>query len=143
MLDIKITRTDSPKEKPRGPLGFGKIFTDHMFIMNYTEGMGWHDPRVVPFQDISLSPACVVFHYGQEMFEGMKAYKGEDGKTFLFRPYKNAARANDNIPKVSIRSVQNPRTLSGAISSTLATPRNEHASNAPEESTDSTPGASL
>ena len=102
MLDIKITRTDSPKEKPRGPLGFGKIFTDHMFIMNYTEGMGWHDPRVVPFQDISLSPACVVFHYGQEMFEGMKAYKGEDGKTYLFRPYKNAARANESNKRLCI-----------------------------------------
>ena len=79
MLDVKITRTATPKEKPHGPLGFGKIFTDHMFMMNYTEGIGWHDPRVVPFQDISLSPACVVFHYGQEMFEGMKAYRGEDG----------------------------------------------------------------
>ena len=102
MLDIKITKTATPKEKPQGPLGFGKIFTDHMFMMNYTEGIGWHDPRVVPFQDISLSPACVVFHYGQEMFEGMKAYRGENGETYLFRPFKNAARANQSNARLCI-----------------------------------------
>ncbi|MBQ8339746.1 MAG: branched-chain amino acid aminotransferase [Clostridia bacterium] len=102
MLDIKVTKTTTPKEKPQGPLGFGKIFTDHMFMMNYTEGMGWHDPRVVPFQDISLSPACVVFHYGQEMFEGMKAYRGENGETYLFRPFKNAARANQSNKRLCI-----------------------------------------
>ena len=75
MLDIKITRTETPKAKPAAgqKLGFGKIFTDHMFAMNYTEGQGWHDPRVVPFQNISLSPAAMVYHYGQEMFEGLKA----------------------------------------------------------------------
>ena len=102
MLDIKVTKTTTPKEKPQGPLGFGKIFTDHMFMMNYTEGMGWHDPRVVPFQDISLSPACVVFHYGQEMFEGMKAYRGENGETYLFRPFKNAERANRSNQRLCI-----------------------------------------
>ena len=76
MLDIKITKTTSPKEKPAAdqPLGFGKIFTDHMFIMDYTEGKGWHDPRIVPFQNISLSPAAMVYHYGQEMFEGLKVF---------------------------------------------------------------------
>lgn len=105
MLDIKITRTESPKQKPTGTLGFGKVFTDHMFVMNYTEGMGWHDARVVPFSDISLSPACVVFHYGQEMFEGMKAYKGENGETFLFRPYMNAARANESNRRLCIPEI--------------------------------------
>ena len=96
MLDIKYMLTDSPKEKPaKGQkLGFGKIFTDHMFVMNYTEGKGWHDPRIVPFQNISLSPAAMVYHYGQEMFEGLKAYKGEDGEVFLFRPDMNAKRTN-------------------------------------------------
>ena len=105
MLDVKVTRTTAPKEKPQGKLGFGKIFTDHMFVMNYTEGMGWHDPRVVPFADISLSPACVVFHYGQEMFEGMKAYKGADGKTYLFRPEKNAQRANESNKRLCIPEI--------------------------------------
>ncbi|MBR3003928.1 MAG: branched-chain amino acid aminotransferase [Lachnospiraceae bacterium] len=102
MLDIKITRTTTPKEKPTGPLGFGKIFTDHMFIMNYTEGIGWHDPRIEPFHDLSISPACVILHYGQEMFEGLKAYKGVDGHNYLFRPDMNAKRANVSNDRLCI-----------------------------------------
>ena len=93
MLDIRITRTDSPKEKPQGKLGFGKIFTDHMFIMNYEDGKGWFDPRIEPFHNLELSPASMVFHYAQEMFEGLKAYKGVDGKNYVFRPDMNAKRA--------------------------------------------------
>lgn len=54
MLDIKITKTTAPKEKPKGKLGFGRIFTDHMFVMDYTQGVGWHDPRIVPYQDLTL-----------------------------------------------------------------------------------------
>ena len=96
MLDIKIELTKTPKAKPvpGQKLGFGKIFTDHMFVMNYTEGKGWHDARIEPFHNISLSPAAMVYHYGQEMFEGLKAYKGEDGQVFLFRPDMNAKRTN-------------------------------------------------
>ncbi len=102
MLDIKITRTTSPKAKPEGPLGFGRIFTDHMFIMDYTKGKGWHDPRIVPYQDLVLSPAAMVFHYGQEMFEGLKAYKGDDGKSYLFRPDMNGKRTNDTNKRLCI-----------------------------------------
>lgn len=102
VLDIKIVKTDKPKEKPQGPLGFGKIFTDHMFVMDYTEGKGWHDPRVVPFADFTLSPAAMVFHYGQEMFEGLKAYRGADGKSYLFRPDMNAKRANRSNERLCI-----------------------------------------
>ena len=96
MLDIKIQRTETPKAKPAPgqKLGFGKIFTDHMFVMNYTEGKGWHDPRIEPFHNISLSPAAMVYHYGQEMFEGLKAYKSENGDVYLFRPDMNAKRTN-------------------------------------------------
>ena len=104
MLDIKITRTETPKEKPAAgqKLGFGKIFTDHMFVMNYTEGQGWHDARVVPFQNISLSPAAMVYHYGQEMFEGLKAYKGADVEVYLFRPDMNAKRTNASNERLVI-----------------------------------------
>ena len=102
MLDIKITRTTAPKAKPTGKLGFGKIFTDHMFVMDYTRGKGWHDPRIVPFQDITLSPAAMVFHYGQEMFEGLKAYKGADGKNYLFRPDMNAKRMADSAARLEM-----------------------------------------
>ena len=102
MLDIKITRTTSPKAKPEGPLGFGRIFTDHMFIMDYTKGKGWHDPRIVPYQDLVLSPAAMVFHYGQDMFEGLKAYKGDDGKSYLFRPDMNGKRTNATNKRLCI-----------------------------------------
>ena len=103
MLDIKITRTQTPKEKPdQSKLGFGKIFTDHMFIMDYTEGKGWHDPRIEPYHNLSLSPASMVFHYGQEMFEGLKAYRGADGKARLFRPDMNGKRTNDTNKRLCI-----------------------------------------
>ncbi len=104
MLDVKIEKTKNPKKIPaKGePLGFGHIFTDHMFIMNYTEGKGWHDPRVVPFGDITLSPAAMVLHYGQEMFEGLKAYRGDNGEVYLFRPDMNAKRANNSNDRLCI-----------------------------------------
>ena len=104
MLDIRIERTTQPKAKPipGQKLGFGKIFTDHMFVMNYTEGKGWHDARIVPFQNISLSPAAMVYHYGQEMFEGLKAYKNPDGNVYLFRPDMNAKRTNASNDRLVI-----------------------------------------
>ncbi len=104
MLNIKIERTTAPKAKPaKGEkLGFGHIFTDHMFVMNYTEGKGWHDARIVPYENISLAPSAMVFHYGQEMFEGLKAYMGEDGKAYLFRPDMNAKRANQSNDRLCI-----------------------------------------
>ena len=103
-MDIKITKTTTPKAKPvpGQPLGFGKIFTDHMFVMNYTEGKGWHDARIVPYENLSLAPSAMVFHYGQEMFEGLKAYKGEDGSVYLFRPDMNAKRANNSNKRLVI-----------------------------------------
>ena len=103
-MDIKITKTTTPKAKPvpGQPLGFGKIFTDHMFVMNYTEGKGWHDARIVPYANLSLAPSAMVFHYGQEMFEGLKAYKGEDGSVYLFRPDMNAKRANNSNKRLVI-----------------------------------------
>ena len=103
-MEIKITKTTTPKAKPAPgqPLGFGKIFTDHMFVMNYTEGKGWHDARIVPYANLSLAPSAMVFHYGQEMFEGLKAYKGEDGSVYLFRPDMNAKRANNSNKRLVI-----------------------------------------
>ena len=105
MLDIKVSKTPSPKPKPEGPLGFGRIFTDHMFLMDYTEGQGWHDPRIVPYGDLTLSPAAMVFHYGQEMFEGLKAYKGTSGEVYLFRPDKNGARTNRTNARICIPQI--------------------------------------
>lgn len=93
---FSVTLTTSPKAKPDpDKLVFGKIFTDHMFIMDYDEGQGWHDGRIVPYAPLELDPASIVFHYGQEMFEGLKAYKTKDGRVQLFRPDMNAKRTNN------------------------------------------------
>ena len=91
MLDIKITKTTHPKEKPQdeSKLGFGKKFSDHMFLMDYTAGEGWHDARIVPYGPWEMDPATTVFHYAQEIFEGMKAYRTAEGKVQLFRPECN------------------------------------------------------
>ena len=107
MLSIKIEKNTAPKSKPaKGePLGFGHIFTDHMFVMNYTTGKGWHDARIVPYGNLSVSPACSSFHYGQTMFEGMKAYKGDDGKVYVFRPDMNAKRANSSNQRLCIPEI--------------------------------------
>ena len=97
MLDIKIELTKEPKNLPDkdDPLLFGKIFTDHMFIMDYKVGQGWHDARIIPYQPLSLEPSAMVLHYGQEMFEGLKAYKAKDGRILLFRPDMNAKRTTN------------------------------------------------
>jgi len=95
MLNITISQSKQLKAKPdESNLGFGQFFTDHMFMMDYTEGMGWHDPRVIPYQPLMLDPATMVFHYGQEMFEGLKAYRDEKDEIILFRPEKNGERVN-------------------------------------------------
>ena len=106
-MDIRIEKTTSPKVKPAkgAPLGFGHIFTDHMFVMDYTEGRGWHDARIVPYGPIPLDPSAMVFHYGQTMFEGMKAYKGDDGTAYLFRPDMNAKRANSTNERLCIPKI--------------------------------------
>lgn len=101
--DIKIERTKSPKSKPDwNNLGFGKYFTDHMFLMDYTEGKGWHDPRIVPYGPLSIDPSCVMLHYGQGIFEGMKAYKTQEGDVLLFRPEKNMERINISNDRLCI-----------------------------------------
>ncbi len=107
MQEIRIERTQSPRQKPADStkLGFGQIFTDHMFIMNYDEGQGWHDPRIVPYGPLELDPAAMCLHYGQEVFEGMKAYRAPDGRVVLFRPEKNMARLNLSNDRLCIPKI--------------------------------------
>lgn len=104
MMEIKITKTTNPKQKPmdESKLGFGKSFTDHMFLMDYTVGQGWHDPRIVPYGPIPLDPSASVFHYGQEVFEGMKAYRTSDNQIRLFRPDENFKRLNTSSERICI-----------------------------------------
>lgn len=104
MLELKIELNKNLKQKQADTslLGFGKTFTDHMFVMDYTQGEGWHDAKIVPFENISISPASAVLHYGQEVFEGLKAYKTQDGKAFLFRPDQNMKRLNLSNERMDI-----------------------------------------
>jgi len=114
-MKITINKVETPKAKPDfNSLGFGKFFTDHMFMMNYSEGIGWQDARIVPFGDIPMSPATMVFHYAQEMFEGLKAYKAADGIIRLFRPDKNIERMNRTNERMCIPQV-NPDDVLQAI----------------------------
>ncbi len=95
MKDIRIELVEKRKEKPdMKNLRFGENFADHMFEMDYTEGIGWHDPRIVPYHTLEMDPASMIFHYGQATFEGLKAYRGKDGEIRLFRPEKNMERLN-------------------------------------------------
>lgn len=102
--EISITKTTSPKAKPQdeSKLGFGKIFTDHMFLMDYSEDKGWYNGRIVPFGPIPTNPASTVFHYGAEIFEGMKAYRAENGKIQLFRPMENIKRLNNSAERLCL-----------------------------------------
>ena len=105
-MDIKITRTTTPKVKPdQSKLGFGKLFTDHMFIMDYSTDKGWHDARIIPYGPIPMDPASMVLHYAQETFEGMKAYRRADGKIQLFRPEANAARMERSNRRMAMPEV--------------------------------------
>ena len=111
-MEIKIQLTETPKTKPNeNELGFGKIFTDHMFIMDYTRAEGWHNARIVPFDNLSLHPASTVFHYGAEIFEGLKAYRREDGKVQLFRPMENIKRMNSSADRMSLPLLDEEETL--------------------------------
>lgn len=102
-MNIRIEKIAAPKQKPdESALGFGQYFTDHMFIMDYTREKGWHDARIVPFGNLSLHPACTVFHYGAEIFEGMKAYRTADGSIQLFRPEQNFARLNSSAERMRL-----------------------------------------
>ena len=102
-----VTYTENPKAKPadESKLGFGRSFSDHMFLMNYTEGKGWHDGRIVPYAPLELDPSCMVLHYAQEVFEGMKAYRWEDGSIHLFRPYENAKRMQNSNERLCMPAV--------------------------------------
>jgi len=120
MLNIRIEPTPEKKIKPDyDRLGFGNYFTDHMFVMNYTEGRGWYDPRIVPYQNISLDPAAMVFHYAQEMFEGLKAYYTPDGDIQLFRPQKNIERLNNTNARLCIPQM-NPDDVLQAIKAVVS-----------------------
>ena len=97
-MEIKIIKAQPNKMKAKpadeSNLGFGKIFTDHMFSMTYKEGQGWHNAVIEPYRPLQLDPTAMCLHYAQEIFEGLKAYRGKNGSIYLFRPAENIKRMN-------------------------------------------------
>ena len=117
-MDIKIVKTTAPKAKPsEDGLGFGKHFSDHMFVMEYTRAEGWHNARIVPFENITLHPASTVLHYGSEIFEGLKAYRRADGGVQLFRPIENMRRLNNSAERLCLPTI--PEEMSMEILKTF------------------------
>ena len=111
-MKITITKTASPKTKPNdSELGFGKYFTDHMLISDYNEDEGWHNTRIVPFENLSIHPASTVLHYGTEIFEGLKAYRRSDGKVQLFRPMENVRRLNNSAERLCLPQIPEEDSL--------------------------------
>ncbi len=105
-MEITINKVACPAEKPdSSTLGFGKIFTDHMFIMDYTTDKKWHNARIVPFGNLSIHPASTVLHYGSEIFEGLKAYRRADGKVQMFRPIENIRRMNRSAERMCLPQI--------------------------------------
>lgn len=114
MQEFSITRAEPLKPKPDPKtLVFGKTFTDHMFLMNYDEGKGWHSGRIVPYAPLPLEPSAMVFHYAQEVFEGMKAYRTPDGGVQLFRPIDNVRRLNTSCDRLCIPMLPEDAALEG------------------------------
>lgn len=105
-MEIKVTKRTELKTKPdETHLKFGTEFTDHMFTMDYTEGIGWHNAQIIPYGPIELSPAAMVLHYAQEVFEGLKAYRTADGSIQFFRPKENFARMNRSCDRMCIPKI--------------------------------------
>ncbi len=105
-MEITFKKADKLKElTPEDKLGFGRVFTDHMFVMEWAADKGWHDARIVPFENISLHPASTVLHYGAEIFEGLKAYRRADGGVQMFRPIENIRRMNRSAERMSLPQI--------------------------------------
>ena len=105
-MEIRIERNQKHGTlPPSDQLGFGTVFTDHMFVMDYSSRDGWHDARIVPYGPISMSPAASVLHYGTEVFEGLKAYRTPDGSVQLFRPWENVARLNRSCERLGLPQI--------------------------------------
>lgn len=104
-IDISIQRTSNPKTKPvENELGFGRFFSDHIFVADYEPNKMWHNPRVIPYQNFSIDPGASVLHYGQALFEGMKAFRGVDQKIRLFRPEMNWKRLQVGAERLCMKA---------------------------------------
>lgn len=111
MSEIAVTKVGKAGVLPTDKdLGFGKIFTDHMFTMDYTSGKGWHSPQIIPYAEVPALPSIIVLHYGQAIFEGMKAFRTDDNRISVFRPYEYLNRFNRSakflcIPQMDVEQI--------------------------------------
>lgn len=116
-MEIKVTKVDpehmKPKPEDESQLGFGDIFADHFFIVEYDSEKGWHDASIEPLRPLSLNPAAMCLHYGQEIFEGMKAYKGKNDSIYLFRPEENINRMNRSAERLCMAQIDNDLFMEG------------------------------
>jgi len=104
ILDRSVARApQAPLDSAKLP--FGRTFSPNMFLVEWDQGQGWHDPRIVPYGPLSLHPSAMVFHYGQEIFEGLKGFRHPDGSVHLFRPDRNAARLNNSARRMSMPEI--------------------------------------
>ncbi|HJL15667.1 MAG TPA: branched-chain amino acid aminotransferase [Sandaracinaceae bacterium LLY-WYZ-13_1] len=109
-MQIEVSETQTPRQKPVGDLGFGRVFSDHVFRMDYEEARGWYDARIEPYAPIELDPAASSLHYAQAVFEGLKAFRGVDNVIRLFRPDRHADRFQQSCDRMCI-----PRLPEGAF----------------------------
>lgn len=115
-LDISVVRCDSEKRKDKpdqDDLGFGNYFSDHMFLMKWNREKGWHDAEICPYENFSMDPAAMVYHYGQAIFEGLKAYKGENEQIYMFRPEDNLERMNSSALRMCMPRIPVEKVLKG------------------------------
>ncbi len=116
-MSISVTICADSQRKPipewTQGLGFGKYFSDHMFMMDYEEGVGWQNPRVVPYQSLTMDPAAMCLHYGQEIFEGMKVYRGENNHVYGFRPRDNFARMSRSAQRLVMPKLDEEAAFQG------------------------------
>ena len=112
--NISINLNTNCKPKPQDDqLEFGKVFTDHMFVMDYSTDLGWHNASIIPYQPIELDPAAMIFHYGQTVFEWLKAYFSNNGRVLLFRPERNFQRMNQSNDRLCIPEIDEKLALKG------------------------------
>ena len=116
-MNIRIINTTQPKPRPadESKLAFGRVFTDHMLLIDYDTERGWYDPRVVPYGPLLLDPASSVLHYGQEVFEGLKCYRRPDGGFQLFRPRDNFERLHRSALRMGMAGVDEALFLEGLL----------------------------
>ena len=114
-ITVKMNENPKPKPQDESKLGFGRVFTDHMFVAEWNRGEGWHDAKIVPFANLSIHPASTVLHYGAEIFEGLKAYRWADGSIKLFRPTENVKRMNRSAERMGMPQIPEELALEGLL----------------------------